>query len=46
MRGSMGRTVHESLSSGLRFCLTRDGETILERTDNCAGFEYAEKSGA
>lgn len=46
VRGSMGRTVHESLSSGLRFCLTRDGETILEHTDNCAGFEYAEKSGA
>lgn len=39
--GGMGRTVHESLCSRLRFRLLRDGETVIEHTDECAGFEYS-----
>ena len=40
-RGVMGRTVHESLRSTVRYRFWA-GETLLfDRTDRCAGFEYA-----
>ena len=41
VRGSMGRTVHESVGTRLRLRLMRGGETVVEHTDECAGFEYS-----
>jgi len=41
VRGSMGRTVHESVGTQLRLRLMRGGETVVEHTDECAGFEYS-----
>lgn len=37
----MGRTVHESVGTQLRLRLMRGGETVVEHTDECAGFEYS-----
>lgn len=38
---NMGRTVHESVGTQLRLRLMRGGETVVEHTDECAGFEYS-----
>ena len=43
--GVMGRTVHESLCATVRDRVWAGGTLLLDRTDRCAGFEYAENRG-
>ena len=38
----MGRTVHESLRSTVRYRFWAGETLLLDHTDRCAGFEYAE----
>ena len=40
--GTMGRTVHESLRSTVRYRFWAGETLLLDHTDRCAGFEYAE----
>ena len=42
-KGAMGRTIHESLQSKLRYRFWKSGELLFEHTDSCASFEYADK---
>lgn len=39
--GTMGRTVHESLCATVRYRFWAGETLLLDRTDPCAGFEYA-----
>lgn len=39
--GAMGRTVHESLRSTVRYRFWAGKTLLLDHTDRCAGFEYA-----
>ena len=40
--GVMGRMVHESLRSTVRYRFWEGETLLLDHTDRCAGFEYAE----
>ena len=40
--GAMGRMVHESLRSTVRYRFWEGETLLLDHTDRCAGFEYAE----
>ena len=42
VEGTMGRIIHESVCSKVRYRF-RDGDRLLfDRTDNCAGFEFSD----
>ena len=43
VEGAMGRIIHESLCSKVRYRLWEKGYLIFDRTDDGASFEYAEK---
>lgn len=43
--GVMGRTVRESLCATVRYRFWAGETLLLDRTDRCAGFEYAENRG-
>lgn len=43
VEGTMGRTIHESLQSKLRYRFWKGGELLFEHTDSCASFEYADR---
>ena len=40
-QGAMGRTIHESLRSSMRFRLWQGERLLLDHTDSWASFEYA-----
>ena len=40
-QGVMGRTIHESLRSSMRFRLWQGERLLLDHTDSWASFEYA-----
>ena len=42
--GSMERTIHESLCSRIRYRFWEGDKLLFDRIDNCASFEYADKS--
>jgi len=42
----MGRIIHESLCSKVRYRFWEKGHLIFDRTDDGASFEYAEKTTA
>lgn len=41
--GGMGRTIHESLCTTLRYRFWSGGALLLDHTDPCASFEYADQ---
>ncbi|MGN0968213.1 MAG: tocopherol cyclase family protein [Oscillospiraceae bacterium] len=41
--GSMGRTIRESLCAQMRYRFWRGEKLLLEHTDRCASFEYADE---
>ena len=46
MEGAMGRIIHESLCSKVRYQFLEKGHLIFDHTDDGASFEYAEKTTA
>ena len=46
VEGAMGRIIHESLCSKVRYRFWEKGHLIFDRTDDGASFEYAEKTTA
>ena len=46
MEGAMGRIIHESLCSKVRYRFWEKGNLLFDHTDNGASFEYAEKTTA
>ena len=46
VKGAMGRIIHESLCSKVRYRFWEKGHLIFDHTDDGASFEYAEKTTA
>ena len=46
MEGAMGRIIHESLCSKVRYRFWEKGNLLFDHTDDGASFEYAEKTTA
>ena len=46
MEGAMGRIIHESLCSKVRYRFWKKGHLLFDHTDDGASFEYAEKTTA
>ena len=44
VEGAMGRIIHESLCSKVRYRFWEKGKLIFDHTDNGASFEYSEKT--
>ena len=44
VEGAMGRIIHESLCSKVRYRFWEKGKLVFDHTDNGASFEYAEKT--
>ena len=44
VEGAMGRIIHESLCSKVRYCFWEKGQLLFDHTDDGASFEYAEKT--
>lgn len=44
--GAMGRIIHESLCSKVRYRFWKNGHLLFDHTDDGASFEYAEKTTA
>ena len=46
VEGAMGRIIHESLCSKVRYRFWEDGHPLFDHTDDGASFEYSEKTNA
>ena len=46
VEGAMGRIIHESLCSKVRYRFGEKGHLLFDHTDDGASFEYAEKTTA
>ena len=46
VEGAMGRIIHESLCSKVRYRFWEDGHLLFDHTDDGASFEYSEKTNA
>ena len=46
VEGAMGRIIHESLCSKVRYHFWKKGHLLFDHTDDGASFEYAEKATA
>ena len=44
VEGAMGRIIHESLCSKVRYRFWEDGHLLFDHTDDGASFEYSEKT--